>query len=124
MDKYSFKFEDEKVLKENSKKLPKIKTQKVVWKAPRKQDDGIIHLGYPIYSDEVDNWVKEFYNLKLAEHNYLENYETYKSKKTKELTLEETLSYLTFIIRGEKFCDGHIARYLENGTIEKLCNNL
>ena len=124
MNNCIFKFEDESFLRENSKKLPKIKTQKVKWDAPKEQKDGIIHLGCPVYSEEVDNWIEEFYNLKLADHNYLENYEIYKFKETKKLTLEETLSYLTFIIRGEKFCDGHIARYLENGIIEKLCNNL
>ena len=48
----------------------------------------------------------------------------YKYKTIEELSLEETLSYLTFIIRGERFCDGHIASYLEDGTIESLCDNL
>ena len=102
-------------LKENSKKLPKLKTQ---------GEDGVIELGFPLYSEEVDNWIHEFYRLKLADYNYLDNVKTYKNKKIEELTLEETLSYLTFIIRGERFCDGHIASYLEDGTIEKLCNKL
>lgn len=122
--KCKFKFEDEKNLKANSKKLPKLKTQKVTWKAPKQKEDGVITLGFPVYSKEVDNWVKEFYDLKLADHNYIENYDIYKTKKIAELTLEETLSYITFIIRGERFCDGHIARYLEDGTIEQLCKNL
>lgn len=30
--KYNFKFEDEKNLKENAKKLPKLKSRKVEWK--------------------------------------------------------------------------------------------
>ena len=120
---YKFEFEDETILKENSKKLPKLKTQKVTWKAP-KEKDGVISLGYPIYSTEVDNWIKKFYDLKLADHNYLDNYEIYRSKKISDLTLEETLSYITFIIRGERFCDGHIASFLEDGTIEQLCKNL
>ena len=55
---------------------------------------------------------------------YGPNGDNYKYKKIEELSLEETLSYLTFIIRGEKFCDGHIASYLEDGTIERLGNNL
>jgi len=111
-------------LKENSKKLPKLKTQKVKWRSPKKGEDGVIELGFPLYSEEVNNWIHEFYRLKLADYNYLDNVKTYKNKKIEELTLEETLSYLTFIIRGERFCDGHIASYLEDGTIEKLCNKL
>ena len=77
-----------------------------------------------MYSEEVRSWIREFYNLKLVDINYLSNLRIYKYKKIEELSLEETLSYLTFLIRGERFCDGHIASALEDGTIEKLCNNL
>ena len=87
------------------------------------REDGVIQLGFPLYDEEVNNWIHEFYRLKLPDYNYLDNYKIYKYKKIEELSLEETLSYLTFIIRGEKFCDGHIASYLEDGTIERLGNN-
>ena len=76
------------------------------------------------FKEEVNNWIHEFYRLKLSDYNYLDNYKIYKYKKIEELSLEETLSYLTFIIRGERFCDGHIASYLEDGTIERLGENL
>ena len=122
--KYNFKFEEEENLKENSKILPKLKTQKVEWKKTKKIEDGFIEVGFPLYSEEIHNWMREFHNLKLLDLNYLNNYRIYKYKKIEELSLEETLSYLTFIIRGERFCDGHIASHLEDGTIEKLCNNL
>lgn len=122
--KYNFKFEEEENLKENSKKLPKLKTQKVEWKKTKKIEDGVIEVGFPLYGEEIHNWIREFHNLKLLDLNYLNNYRIYKYKKIEELSLEETLSYLTFIIRGERFCDGHIASHLEDGTIEKLCNNL
>ena len=111
-------------LKENSKKLPKLKTQKVEWRKLKEREDGVIELGFPLYNEEVNKWIHEFYRLKLADYNYLDNVKIYKHKKIEELSLEETLSYLTFIIRGERFYDGHIAYYLGNGTIEKLCNNL
>ncbi len=121
--KYNFKFDDVN-LRENAKKLPKLKSRKVEWKEPRKIEGGVIVLGYPLYDDEVNNWVDEFYRLKLSDYNYLDNVRIYKYKKIEELSLEETLSYITFIIRGERFGDGNIASYLEDGTIEKLCNNL
>ena len=111
-------------LRENAKKLPKLKSRKVKWKEPIEREDKVIILGYPLYDGEVNNWIDEFYRLKLVDYNYLENFRIYKHKKIEELSLEETLSYITFIIRGERFGDGHIAYFLENGTIEKLCNNL
>ena len=122
--KYDFKFEEGINLKDNSKLLPKLKSRKVNWKEPKKGEDGIIVMGFPLYDEEVKKWIDEFYKLKLSDYNYLDNYKKYKNKKIEELSLEETLSYITFIIRGERFCDGHIASFLENGTIEKLCNNI
>ena len=123
-DKCDFKFDEEIGLKENAKKLPKLKSRKVKWQECKEKEDGVIELGYPLYDKEVDEWIQEFYRLKLSDYNYIDNIKNFKHKKIEELSLEETLSYITFIIRGERFCDGHIASYLEDGTIEKLCNNL
>ena len=123
-NKYDFKFEEGVNIRERAKKLPKIKTRKVEARGPKQASDGVIEIGYPLYDQEVTNWIQEFYRLKLSDFNYLHNYEIYKKKEIEELSLEETLSYITFIIRGERFCDGHIASFLENGLIEKLCDNL
>ena len=123
-NKYDFKFEDEVNLRKHAKKLPKLKTQKVEWREPKRREDNVIELGYPVYSEEVENWIHEFYRLKLVDFNYLDNSKIYKHKKIEELSLEETLSYLTLIIRNERFCDGCIASALEDGTIERLCENL
>lgn len=122
--KYNFKFENQENLKESAKKLPKLKTQKVEWKKPIEREDGVIEVGFPLYNEEIYNWKRKFHELKLLDYNYLENCRIYKHKKIEELSIEETLSYLTLIIRGERFCDGCIASALEDGTIEKLCNNL
>lgn len=124
LNEYNFNFDKDTSIKENARKLPKLKSRKVEWQKPKRRSDNVIVLGYPIYDKEVENWINEFYRLKLADFNYVENFEIYKHKEIENLSLEETLSYITFIIRGERFCDGHIASALENGTFEKLCNNL
>ena len=122
--KYNFKFEDEENVHNRAKMLPKLKNQKVEWKKATTREDGVIVPGFPIYSKEVNEWVDMFYKLKLVDYNYLENSKIYANKKIEELSVEETLSYLTGIIRGEKFGDGSIASALEDGRIEKLCENL
>lgn len=124
LNEYNYNFDKDTSIKENARKLPKLKSRKVEWQKPKRRSDNVIVLGYPIYDKEVENWINEFYRLKLADFNYVENFEIYKHKEIENLSLEETLSYITFIIRGERFCDGHIASALENGTFEKLCNNL
>ena len=124
LNEYDFRFDEDTNIKENAKKLPKLKSRKIEWQKSIQRSDNVIVLGYPLYDKEVENWIKEFYRLTLTDFNYIENFKIYKHKKIEKLSLEETLSYITFIIRGERFCDGHIASALENGTIEKLCNNL
>lgn len=124
LNEYDFKFDEDTNIKENAEKLPKLKSRKVEWQKSKQRSNNVIDSGYPLYDKEVENWIEEFYRLKLTDFNYIENFEIYKHKEIKKLSLEETLSYITFIIRGERFCDGHIASALENGTIEQLCNNL
>ena len=124
LNEYDFKFDEDTNIKENAEKLPKLKSRKVEWQKSKQRSNNVIDLGYPLYDKEVENWIEEFYRLKLTDFNYIENFEIYKHKEIKKLSLEETLSYITFIIRGERFCDGHIASALENGTIEQLCNNI
>lgn len=41
-----------------------------------------------------------------------------------DLTLAQIQSYLTYIIRGERFCDGHIREFVENRALLKLCLRL
>ena len=122
--KYNFEFDEGVNLKENAKLLPKLKSRKVEWEDCKRKEDGVIEIGFPLYDEKIYDWIQEFYKLKLVEYNYLKNAKIYKHKKIEELSLEETLSYMTYIIREERFCDGYIASRLEDGTLEKLCNNL
>lgn len=101
-NKYDFKFEEGVNIRESAKKLPKIKTRKVEARETKQASDGVIEIGYPLYDQEVTNWIQEFYRLKLSDFNYLHNYEIYKKKEIEELSLEETLSYITFINKRRK----------------------
>lgn len=115
-----FEFEDRETLLERAKQLPYLKTQKVEWKGMKQLDNGAYTMPFPLYSNEVDNWIRMFYELKLSDYNYIENFNYIKDKKIEELSQFEILSYYTHIIRAERFGDGVIAKHLENGNIEKL----
>ena len=115
-----FQFEDYNTIHERAKKLPFIKSHKVEWSETEENEDGSITIPVPLYNDEVRNWIHAFYDLKLLDKNYLDNCEYIKEKNIFELNFNEILSYFTFIIRGDRFCDGHIASFLEDGTIELL----
>lgn len=71
---------------------------------------------YPIYSKEIYQALEA---LEIDE-KYQSNYEKLKGKGIEEMNKKEIATMLTFITRGERFCDGHIASYVESGDLLKL----
>lgn len=112
--KMNFDFNNEDTLYERANKLPILVTQKIEWK---QVDD---QFPFPNYGDDVFKWIDEFYKLDLLDKNYMKNYKIFKNKKIEELSVEELLDFLSYLIRGERFCDGLIAGNLENGNIEHI----
>ena len=110
----TFKFKDYSTIIKRAKRLPFIKSRKVEWK---KDSNGLL---FPSYDKAVFEWIEAFHNLELLDYNYIENFKYIKNEDIEELDFDEILSYLTYIIRGERFCDGLIASNLSNGTIELL----
>lgn len=53
----------------------------------------------------------------LTDLNYFENRERLGDKDPGSMSLEDIATMYTFIRRGERFCDGHIAGYIEDGTL-------
>ena len=110
-------------INERCQSLPIIHTQKVEWEKCKKENNVMI-IPHPIYSEEVKSWIKTFYSLEIADVDYLSNFGNVKQKAISELTRDETLTRITAIVRGEKYCDGRIADALESGELEELCVHL
>ena len=107
-------------INEKCRKLPVLKTRTVEWGGGKKQPDGSITWPFPIYGPEVDEWIRLMYELELTDHDYMEHFEAIKAKSVEKMTRDEVLSYMTYLIRGERFCDGLIAGALRDGTLEAL----
>lgn len=73
---------------------------------------------YPVYTYEMS---QAFVFLKL-DVDYLSNYEkiTAKGIRIEEMNIGQLSAMFTFIQRGERFCDGHMATYIEDGTVLRL----
>lgn len=108
---------------ERCQALPVIHTQKTEWSKGDIKDN-VITMSYPVYNDDVKKWIDTFYSLDIADTDYIENSEKILDKNIQDLTRDETLTRLTKIIRTERFCDGTIAKALEDGTLEELCLHL
>lgn len=104
---------------ERCQKLPIIKSQKSPWGGGL-QPDGTLQFPFPIYSKKVSAWHEALYDLNLTDKNYYNNYEKIKNKPIDELTRDEILTRMTYLVRAERFCDGVIEEALNDGTLEAL----
>ncbi|MBR1453983.1 MAG: hypothetical protein IJ593_05005 [Lachnospiraceae bacterium] len=107
------------------RKLPIIKTGKI------KRDNidtdktrGLITIRPINYPQYIEDWKKQFNESGLLDFDYIRNSDKIRDKDIDDLTLDETLTMLTSIIRGERFCDGYIASAIESGALEKLTTHL
>lgn len=96
-----------------------------------KQPDGKVLFPFPIYPDVVNEFEEVFYNSDINDYKYREkmdkkgwwNVETME-KDIPSMTKNEVGTCITAIIRKERFCDGTIAQFLENGVLVKLLERL
>lgn len=73
---------------------------------------GTAYLNYP-------RWIYEVESLFLPIKNYVCVINNIKKQKkcVSKYTLIEVRAALTYFIRGERFCDGHMAAMIENGYL-------
>lgn len=112
---------------EDKKKLsaiPVLKPRHIEWGGGNKTEDGVIIMPYPIYDDEIYDWMKAVEETGLMDHDYLDHMEALKDKPVDTLTAEEIMTRFTYYLRGERFCDGTIAAAVERGEIEALGTRL
>ena len=82
----------------------------------------------PFSDSKLDETLKAFihylYENELLDQNYLENIKIVEKKEIEELTQEEVLTYLTFIIRADRFSPGTIYNNVKNGKLLTLLERL
>lgn len=94
------------------------KIGQIQWVAPKQLEDGVWQFGYPVYPKEL------FLILHLMEpdYQYPDHLKQMKKQKLRfsDLSLSQIQTYLTYLHRGERFCDGLIAEAVNHGTLMKL----
>jgi hypothetical protein len=92
-----------------------------------KGKDGVITLGWPEYEKVVTEFFQVASEECWSDGDYIPNnaarmLEDEDLIKTADLTQITTM--LTFCVRGERFCDGHLGAMIEEGHIRRLLQRL
>ncbi|MBR3161461.1 MAG: hypothetical protein IKF19_01865 [Bacilli bacterium] len=85
-----------------------------------KSKEGIFIIPELIPSIKLEKFIKHLYDNNLTDKDYLENNKVCEKKAFKELTLNEAITRLTFIIRGDRFCSGLLKSKIDDGSFLKL----
>lgn len=71
---------------------------------------------YPLYDGNIFTVL----NSLGTDVKYMEESEKIKDKPIETMSLDNLKTMYTLILRSERFCDGAIAGYVEDGSLEKL----
>ncbi len=75
-------------------------------------------------SDQLIKFISYFYDNNLLNQNYLEDHKLIENKKDEDLSLDEVLTRLSFIIRGDRFSSGLLKTKVDDGTMLRLIERL
>ena len=73
---------------------------------------------------QLSEFIDYIYEKDLIDKNYMKNSEIIKNKKIKDMTYDEVITQITFILRGERFCGGLLYSNFKDGTMLKLLERL
>jgi hypothetical protein len=86
-----------------------------------------INLGYPNYPKVVIEFIESASQGFWADKEYLENSKQagfLDSEYINNANFSRIKTMITYIVRGERFGDGHWATFIEDGTINKILKRI
>lgn len=94
-----------------------LENEKAYEEVPPKTENDVTCIGFVNYDDRI---MKLFRYMPFYEKDYNKNIEKIGNKDISKLNIEETKQYITYIYRKERFCEGLIKHYIDNGILLQL----
>ena len=76
--------------------------------------------GYPIYDDRIRTLVTAIHKDEIFDMDYMKHFELIKDKEVRSLSYCEVCTFLSYSARAERFCSGHIAMRIRDGSLKQL----
>ena len=93
----------------------------------KKTKDGVLMMPFAHYDPVIRELEHDFFESDLVDYHYGDTAPALIDSLPAgldNLSKQEIGTCLTFIFRGERFCEGHIISYLENGILVALLRRL
>ena len=88
---------------------------------------GVFHMPYPNYCEEIGRFIQLAHDEALIDREYVDKDVGEWLRRpafVEQATLADVKSILTFMVRGERFCDGHIAALFGEGHVVAVLRRL
>lgn len=98
-----------------------------IWKGGQRLQDGSIQMPYPVYSSKVEEFVEAIGKESFLDHDYLKNKPESMLRDSSLIanaSLSQIKSILTYIVRGERFCDGHWESMIKSGEVKLVLERI
>jgi len=84
-----------------------------------RQPDGSIQLPYPQYHPRVDEFIRAASQECWRDYDYVENIKSFRPepKLIPSANLPQLRTLLTYVVRGERFADGHWGTMIMEGIV-------
>lgn len=96
----------------------------VQWTPSRMTSSGAWTMPYPQYDDVLMKALWAAQNIVGADDDYLASSERVRDVPLGSVSGAELSTWFTYILRGERFSDGHIAQHIESGELLMLLERL
>lgn len=88
------------------------------------EHDNNLEIHSSIISKELEDFYQYLYSNSFVDYNCRKNYQKINNKNIDEMDINELLTILTYAHRSEKYSDGSMYEFIENGKIIKCLNRL
>lgn len=88
---------------------------------------GVHVMPYPVYREEVEAFMAAASQEAWADFRYTKkpaNDWIRDSSFIARASLEQIKTMLTYVVRGERFCDGHVSGLIEKGRVQGILRRL
>ncbi|MFK4791519.1 DUF6508 domain-containing protein [Microbacterium sp. ZW T5_56] len=96
----------------------------VQWTPSRLTSSGAWTMPYPDYDEMLMGALDAASTILGPDHDYLASFERTREVPISSASVSDLSTWFTYIQRGERFADGHIAHYVESGEFLLLLDRL
>ena len=76
------------------------------------------------WGEKIGKFVNSLAENNMIDFDYITNIDKIKNKEIEEFTLPEVLTYITFLIRRDRFCSGALYGSVQDGTLLRATERL